>query len=215
MMGQQGMSTLLSVLAGRSPKPPRRCNAIDARFALIGGLALASYRVVRATQDVDLLADAENRPARSTASLPSWATAACTAAPRRRMDARGDERIDLLYASRPAARRLLQGAAAARDFSGRASGRERGRPDRVQAAGAGERSAVARRISRTSALCCAPTRRSWDMEEVRAYFRLFLAASRCSMNSCAKSAEAPLCAEGGLRRAGCASRTTPTERSTT
>ena len=29
-----------------------------ARFALIGGLALASHRVVRATSDVDLLTDA-------------------------------------------------------------------------------------------------------------------------------------------------------------
>ena len=30
-----------------------------ARFALIGGLALASHNVVRATQDIDLLVDAE------------------------------------------------------------------------------------------------------------------------------------------------------------
>ncbi len=35
-------------------------NAIGARFALIGGLALASHKVVRATQDVDLLVEAEN-----------------------------------------------------------------------------------------------------------------------------------------------------------
>ncbi|MBM4220139.1 MAG: nucleotidyltransferase family protein [Gammaproteobacteria bacterium] len=34
-------------------------NRIDARFALIGGLALASHKVVRATQDVDLLIDAD------------------------------------------------------------------------------------------------------------------------------------------------------------
>ena len=32
-------------------------NEIGASFALIGGLALASHRVVRATHDVDLLAD--------------------------------------------------------------------------------------------------------------------------------------------------------------
>lgn len=32
---------------------------IDAHFALIGGLALASHNVVRATQDVDLLVDAD------------------------------------------------------------------------------------------------------------------------------------------------------------
>ena len=30
------------------------------RFALIGGLALASHKVVRATQDVDLLVDADD-----------------------------------------------------------------------------------------------------------------------------------------------------------
>ena len=32
---------------------------VDARFALIGGLALASHKVIRATQDIDLLADSE------------------------------------------------------------------------------------------------------------------------------------------------------------
>jgi len=31
----------------------------DARFALIGGIALASHKVIRATQDIDLLTDAE------------------------------------------------------------------------------------------------------------------------------------------------------------
>lgn len=38
-------------------------NVIGARFALIGGLALAPYKVVRATQDVDLLVQAENADA--------------------------------------------------------------------------------------------------------------------------------------------------------
>ena len=32
---------------------------VGARYALIGGLALASHRVIRATQDVDLLTDIE------------------------------------------------------------------------------------------------------------------------------------------------------------
>lgn len=32
---------------------------VDARFALIGGLALASHKVIRATQDIDLLTDSE------------------------------------------------------------------------------------------------------------------------------------------------------------
>ena len=33
---------------------------IDASFALIGGLALASHKVVRATQDIDLLVDIDH-----------------------------------------------------------------------------------------------------------------------------------------------------------
>jgi len=32
-------------------------HSIGARYALIGGLALAPYRVIRATQDIDLLVD--------------------------------------------------------------------------------------------------------------------------------------------------------------
>jgi hypothetical protein len=32
---------------------------LNARFALIGGLALASHKVIRATQDIDLLTDSE------------------------------------------------------------------------------------------------------------------------------------------------------------
>jgi hypothetical protein len=60
--------------------------ATGVRFALIGGLALGPHRVVRATQDIDLLIDAGNY-------LPD------------------DERVDLLYANRPIARRLLQAAA--------------------------------------------------------------------------------------------------------
>jgi hypothetical protein len=34
-------------------------NGIGTQFALIGGLALASYKVIRATLDIDLLADSE------------------------------------------------------------------------------------------------------------------------------------------------------------
>jgi len=34
-------------------------NGIGARFALIGGVALASHKVIRATLDIDLLADSE------------------------------------------------------------------------------------------------------------------------------------------------------------
>lgn len=79
---------------------------IGAAYALIGGLALASYHVIRATQDVDLLtdanlADAIDREIRNlgyncihrTADVANYV--------------RGDQRVDLLFASRPAARELL------------------------------------------------------------------------------------------------------------
>lgn len=84
-------------------------NRIGASCALIGGLALASHKVVRATQDVDLLADAERADAidRELGSLGYHCI-------HRSADAgnyvRGDERVDLLYASRPIARRLLAAA---------------------------------------------------------------------------------------------------------
>jgi len=61
---------------------------LDVRFALIGGLALASHKVIRATQDVDLLTDGRNAD----------------------NYLRGDERLDLLYASRPKALDLLSTA---------------------------------------------------------------------------------------------------------
>ncbi|MCC7259264.1 MAG: hypothetical protein IT486_12940 [Gammaproteobacteria bacterium] len=77
-----------------------------ASAALIGGLALAPHGVVRATQDVDLLTDVE--PADS---LHRELLALGYRCLYRSVDAanysRDDERVDLLYASRPASRRLL------------------------------------------------------------------------------------------------------------
>jgi hypothetical protein len=79
---------------------------INVPSALIGGLALAPYKVIRATQDIDLLADADRADAvdRELQTLGY----SCL---HRSSDAgnyvRGDERVDFLYASRPAARRLL------------------------------------------------------------------------------------------------------------
>jgi|HubBroStandDraft_6_1064221.scaffolds.fasta_scaffold1596497_2 hypothetical protein len=58
-MRQKSMSTPLSRLGRQIAETAAALNAIGARFALIGGLALASYKVVRATQDVDLLVEAE------------------------------------------------------------------------------------------------------------------------------------------------------------
>ncbi len=81
-------------------------NANGVGFALIGGLALASHKVVRATQDVDLLSDAER--ADDIDALLTQLGYRCV---HRSADAanyaRGDERVDFLYASRPIARRLL------------------------------------------------------------------------------------------------------------
>ena len=86
-------------------------NRIGAPMALIGGLALAPYKVIRATQDVDLLIDA-NRADDSEREL----TALGYHCIHRSADAanylRGDERVDLLYASRPIARQLLEAAVA-------------------------------------------------------------------------------------------------------
>lgn len=76
------------------------------QFALIGGLALASHKVVRATQDIDLLIEAGD--ADTVDELLIKLGYQCI---HRSTDAanyqRNDERVDLLYADRPIARQLL------------------------------------------------------------------------------------------------------------
>jgi predicted nucleotidyltransferase len=85
-------------------------NSVGVRFALIGGLALASYKVIRATRDIDLLTDVKS--ADEIDGLLARLGYRCI---HRSADAgnylRGDERVDFLYASRPAARQLLAAAA--------------------------------------------------------------------------------------------------------
>ncbi len=80
-----------------------------ASFALIGGLALAPHKVVRATQDIDLLVDAAMADSVHDALLRLGYE--CL---HRSADAanylRGDERVDFIYAHRPAALRLLRSA---------------------------------------------------------------------------------------------------------
>ncbi len=82
---------------------------VDARFALIGGLALASHKVIRATQDIDLLTDSEKAE-----DIDRELIALGYHCLHRSVDAgnylRGDERVDFIYASRPAARGLLSSA---------------------------------------------------------------------------------------------------------
>lgn len=85
-------------------------NAIGARFALIGGLALASYKVVRATQDVDLLVEAEKAD-EIDAELARLGYRCLHRSADAANYIRGDERVDLLYARRPIAQRLLADAA--------------------------------------------------------------------------------------------------------
>jgi predicted nucleotidyltransferase len=85
-------------------------NSVGVRFALIGGLALASYKVIRATRDIDLLTDVK-----SADEIDRLLTLLGYRCIHRSADAgnylRGDERVDFLYASRPAARQLLAAAA--------------------------------------------------------------------------------------------------------
>jgi hypothetical protein len=83
---------------------------VDARFALIGGLALASHKVIRARQDIDLLTDSEKAE-----DIDRQLVAIGYQCLHRSPDAgnylRGDERVNFIYASRPAARGLLSNAA--------------------------------------------------------------------------------------------------------
>lgn len=85
-------------------------NGAGVKFALIGGLALAAHKVVRATRDIDLLVDADDAD-----SVDGLLANLGYRRVHRSADAgnhlRGDERVDLLYASRHIARRLLHEAA--------------------------------------------------------------------------------------------------------
>ncbi|MBL8199574.1 MAG: hypothetical protein JNK40_01260 [Chromatiales bacterium] len=79
---------------------------IGASFALIGGLALAPYRVIRATQDLDLLVDTTlaNEIDRELLAL---GYVCLHRSPDVANYGRGDQRVDFLFASRPIARELL------------------------------------------------------------------------------------------------------------
>jgi hypothetical protein len=79
---------------------------VGARYALIGGLALASHHVIRATQDVDLLTDIEKAD-EIEAELVKLGYQRLYRSADAGNYSRGDERVDLLYAHRPIARRLL------------------------------------------------------------------------------------------------------------
>ena len=84
---------------------------LDRPPALIGGLALAAHRVVRATQDVDFLVDALDAD-RIHAILLGLGYACVHRSEDAANYVRGEEGLDLLYAHRPIARRLLMQAQA-------------------------------------------------------------------------------------------------------
>lgn len=82
---------------------------IDVSFALIGGLALASHNVIRATQDVDLLVPLEQADDIDT-ELVRLGYQCLHRSANAGNYGRGGERVDFLYASRPIALRLLADA---------------------------------------------------------------------------------------------------------
>jgi hypothetical protein len=98
---------------------------VDARFALIGGLARASHKVIRATQDIDLLADSE-KAEDIDRELVAIGYQCLHRSPNAGNYLRGDERVDFIYARRPAARRLLSNAAAPNCFRRSARRQPRG-----------------------------------------------------------------------------------------
>lgn len=78
-------------------------------FALIGGLALASHNVIRATQDVDLLVPVDKAD-QIDARLVQLGYRCLHRSADAGNYARDRERVDFLYASRPIAVQLLAGA---------------------------------------------------------------------------------------------------------
>ncbi|WP_149196511.1 nucleotidyltransferase family protein [Luteimonas suaedae] len=77
--------------------------------ALIGGLALAAHQVIRATEDVDFLVDGDEAD-RLHDILIGLGYTCIHRSENAANYVRGDEGLDLLYAHRPIARRLLQEA---------------------------------------------------------------------------------------------------------
>lgn len=82
---------------------------INASFALIGGLALASHSVIRATQDIDLLVALEKSD-EIDGEVVKLGYRCLHRSTNAGNYVRGGERLDFLYASRPIALRLLTDA---------------------------------------------------------------------------------------------------------
>lgn len=101
--------TSKSRLGGQIEEILHCLEGLGASYALIGGLALAPYKVIRATQDVDLLADARLAEAIDAAVRRLGYECLYRTADVANY-VRGDQRLDLLYASRPMAMELLASA---------------------------------------------------------------------------------------------------------
>ncbi len=139
--------------------------------ALIDGLALAAHQVVRATRDVDFLVDADDAD-----RLHALLLALGYRCIHRSEDAvnylRDDEGLDLLYAHRPEARRLLA-AAPERD-----TGMGRLRVISAEGLVGCKLQGFVNDASRTRDLddiraLLSANQSTMDMQEVRRYFALF------------------------------------------
>ena len=146
-------------------------HAAGVRFALIGGLALAWHKVVRATRDLDLLVEEEDA-ATADRTLEQLGYERVFRSDEVATYARGDERIDLLLARRPGARALLAGATG--------SGGELPHLRVVSAEGliGFKLQGFLNDASRTQDLediraLLRSNRNTLDMSQVRGYFRLF------------------------------------------
>jgi hypothetical protein len=144
---------------------------IGARFALIGGLALAPHKVIRATQDVDFLTDGQ-----MSNEIDAELTKLGYECLHRSVDAgnyqRIDERLDLLYATRPIARRVLEGARQVETSFGKI------RVISAEGLIAFKLQGLVNNPRRTQDLediraLLRANRETLDMVEVREYFRLF------------------------------------------
>jgi predicted nucleotidyltransferase len=146
-------------------------NKVDARFALIGGLALASHKVIRATQDIDLLTDSEKAE-----DIDRELVALGYQCLHRSADAgnylRGDERVDFIYASRPAARGLLSNATSIQTAFGEVRVVSTEGLIGLKLQGFVNNPRRTQDLEDIKALIAA-NRPALKMEEVREYFRLF------------------------------------------
>jgi predicted nucleotidyltransferase len=144
---------------------------VDVRFALIGGLALASHKVIRATQDIDLLTDAEKAEDIDRA-LVALGYQCLHRSPDAGNYLRGDERVDFIYASRPAARGLLEHAIAIETAFGELRVVSTEGLIGLKLQGFVNNPRRTQDLEDIKALIAA-NRQALKMDEVREYFRLF------------------------------------------